>query len=441
MKVKIANASAFWGDSPGSSIQLLSLVPNLDYITYDYLSEVSLSIMAIQREKNPDEGYAKDFVEVVKTLLPFWKKGLPFKVISNAGGLNPWALAAKIKPLIHPKRCFVVEGDDVLDQLHSAPDNPSFHNLDTGRSFKEVSERAVTANAYVGANSIVEALKKGADVVITGRIADPSLAVAPCIASFNWKENDYQKIAQATVAGHLIECGTQVTGGIATDWLKLKGSGPIGFPLVEVEETGEFTLTKPPHTGGTVSLATVKEQLLYEIGDPGNYLSPDVTLSLLGIKLIEEGKDRVRVSGAIGLPPSSTYKVSATYRAGYKAEGMIALFGDHLKEKAQLAGELVLEKVKASGYEWEKSRIELIGAGAMVHAEPFEAKEGVLRLTIRSLSKEAVECFSREIASLVTCGPPGTTGYSSGRPSVRPAFGFWPCLIEKSKVKAIVKEV
>jgi hypothetical protein len=203
MSVRIANASAFWGDTPGASEQLLSHAPDIDFITYDYLSEVSLSIMAVQREKNPSDGYAKDFVRVVKTLLPYWKKGLQFKVISNAGGLNPIALAEQIKPLIHPKKCFVVLGDDVLDVLKDHPKETSYNNLDSGKSFTEASQNAVTANAYLGASSIVEALRKGADVVITGRVADPSLTVAPCIYRFDWADDDYQKIAQATIAWRL----------------------------------------------------------------------------------------------------------------------------------------------------------------------------------------------------------------------------------------------
>lgn len=441
MTIRIANASAFWGDSPSAASELLSHSPNLDFITFDYLSEVSLSIMAVQMEKDLQEGYAKDFVDVIHSVLPFWKKGFPFKLISNAGGLNPFALAEKIKPLIHPKKCFVLQGDDVLVQLKLDPKADSFRNLDHGYSFEEIANKAVTANAYIGASGIAEALRQGADVVITGRVADPSLTLAPCLQRFSWKEDDWNKVAQATIAGHLIECGTQVTGGISTDWLKYKGKGPLGFPIAEVNPDGSFTITKPPQTGGVVNLGTVKEQLLYEIGDPAKYLSPDVSLSILSLVLEETGDDRVLVKGALGSPPTDSYKVSVTYRAGYKAEGMIALYGEDLLEKAQLAGELVLEKVKAQGYAWEKSRIELIGGGAMAHAKPAGLKEGMLRIAIRSLQREAVECFSKEIASLVTCGPPGTTGYSSGRPSVRPAFGFWPCLIEKSKLKPMVKQV
>ncbi|MFV0341053.1 MAG: acyclic terpene utilization AtuA family protein [Parachlamydiaceae bacterium] len=441
MTLKIANASAFWGDTPGASEQLLSRAPDIDFITYDYLAEVSLSIMAIQREKDPSEGYAKDFIQVVKSLLPYWKKGLKFKLISNAGGLNPLALAEQIKPLIYPKKCFVVLGDDVFDQMKTDPKKDSFKNLDNGKNFEEVAQKAVTANAYLGASSIVEALKQGADVVITGRVADPSLTVAPCIYRFGWAEDDYQKIAQATIAGHLIECGTQVTGGISTDWMSIKGSQPIGFPIVEVESDGTFSVTKAPGTGGKVTLTTVKEQLIYEIGDPASYLSPDAKVSFMNVGLEQKGDDRVEVKGAIGGAPTPFYKVSATYRAGYKAEGMIALYGDHLPEKARLAGELVLEKVKDAGYEWNSSRIELIGAGAMAHAEVPDIREGMLRIALRSSSKEALERFSQEMASLVTCGPAGTTGASSGRPTVRPAFGFWPCLIERSEVKTLVKEV
>lgn len=439
--MKIANASAFWGDRPGAAFELLSMTEDLDYLTFDYLSEVSLSIMAIQKEKDPLMGYAADFIQVIKSLKPLFERGRRCKIVSNAGGLNPWGLAQKIRALGLPLRIFVVTGDDVLPRLLEDPESDSFRNLDTARSLDEVRERLVTANAYLGAKGIVAALQKGADIVITGRVADPSLTVAPCIHHFGWSEIDWSKIAQATIAGHLIECGTQVTGGISNDWLKWAEGPPIGFPIAEIDHEGKFAITKAPQSGGCVSEMTVKEQLLYEIGDPSSYLSPDVSVSFNQLSVHQVSSNRVAVEGAIGTSPTPFYKVSATYRAGFKVEGMITLYGDQLPEKAQAAGRRLFNTLKDSGYAFDETRVELIGAGAIPHGTALSLREGVLRLAARSSSEQACKALADEIAPLVTSGPAGTTGYSSGRPHVRPLFGYWPCLIEKSKVFEEVKEV
>lgn len=439
--MKIANASAFWGDRPEAAFELLSMTEDLDYLTFDYLSEVSLSIMAIQKEKDPSMGYAADFIQVIKSLKPLFDRGRNCKIVSNAGGLNPWGLAQKIRALGLPLRIFVVTGDDVLSQLLEHPESNSFRNFDTERSLNEVRERLVTANAYLGAKGIVAALEKGADIVITGRVADPSLTVAPCIHYFGWSENDWPKIAQATIAGHLIECGTQVTGGISNDWLKCAEGPPIGFPIAEIDEKGEIVITKASASGGCVSEMTVKEQLLYEIGDPGRYLSPDVTVSFHGLSVHQISANRVAVKGAIGSPPTEFYKVSATYRAGFKVEGMITLYGDQLQEKAQAAGKQLFDSLKRSGYVFDETRVELIGGGAIPHGAAVSLREGVLRLAARSSSEQPCKALADMIAPLVTSGPAGTTGYSSGRPHVRPLFGYWPCLIEKAQVFEEIKEV
>lgn len=439
--MKIANASAFWGDRPEAAFELLSMVENLDYITFDYLSEVSLSIMAIQREKDPSTGYAADFIQVIKSLKPLFDKGKRCKIISNAGGLNPWGLAKKVCALGLPLRVFVVTGDDVLPQLLERPQDKQFRNLDSGRPVAEVHDRLVTANAYLGAQGIVKALNQGADIVITGRVADPSLTVAPCVFQWNWEENDYQKIAQATVAGHLIECGTQVTGGISNDWLQWSEGPAIGFPIAEIDASGKFVITKAKDSGGHVSEMTVKEQLLYEIGDPSHYLSPDVSVSFNQLSVRAEGVDRVAVEGAEGSQPTDFFKVSATYRAGFKVEGMITLYGDQLPEKAAISGRKVFDALQKHGYLYDETRVELIGAGAIPHGSVEGLREGVLRIAARSSSEQACKALADQIAPLVTAGPAGTTGYSSGRPHVRPLFGYWPCLIQKSKVHVEVKEV
>ncbi len=434
--LKVGNAQAFWGDDPYAPSTLVSQQPDLDYLTLDYLAEVSLSIMASQREKNPSAGYAQDFIAVIQSLIPYWKKNYPFKVVTNAGGLNPRACAeaclAVIKSAGLTLKIGIVSGDDVIGILHEGV------NLDSGEPLQNIQEKLVTANAYLGAAPIAKALRQGAHVVITGRVADPSLTVGPCLAHFNWKEQDYDKIAGATIAGHLIECGTQVTGGIYTHWLDIPEAVEIGFPVAEIAEDGSFVVTKPPKTGGQVNQRIVKEQLLYEIGDPDRYLSPDATVSLMNLQLEEDGRDRVRVNGAKGKEPPASYKVSATYRGGFKAEGMIGVFGPEAAKKARRCGEIVLERVKRAGYAIQKSSIECLGCGDMVPGVLGDRTQGhlecILRICVIDSRKEAVDCFVKEIAPLVTSGPQGICGYVSGRPKVRPVFNYWPCLIPMEKV-------
>ena len=445
--VKIGNAQGFWGDQPGAASRLLSQQPDLDYLTMDYLAEVSLSLLAVQKERAPSLGYARDFVEELEQIIPHWENGSKVKIVVNAGGLNPMgcaeACAEKLKgSRCLPKKIAVVLGDDVLHHLKAG----DFPSLDTGEPLEPLRDKLVSANAYLGADMIVQAFDQGADVVITGRVADPSLVVACCAAHFRWSMDDYQKIAQATIAGHLIECGTQVTGGISTSWLEVPDQALMGYPVVEMEASGEFIITKPEGTGGRVNRQTVTEQLLYEIGDPKHYLSPDAEVSFLGLSLIEEGENRVRVTGAIGRPPSEMFKVSATFRDGYMAEGSVALFGRELKKKAQVCGEIVLERVKQAGYRLENSRIECIGTGDVVPGmleglDDAELREGILRISVKDSRKEAVDCFTKSVASLVTSGAQGITGYFQARQKTRQVFGFWPCIIPVDLVEPSIRWV
>ena len=447
-KITIANTQAFWGDRNEASAELLSHVPDIDYLTLDYLSEVSLSIMAIQQEKSPEEGFAKDFVDVVASLIPFWQDGAKVKVITNGGGLNPMLCAKACQKVLQGKlnrklTIGVVTGDDVVKLIRNDPANPSYNNLETNEPIETILNKLTTANAYIGANGIVEALNRGADIVITGRVADPSMTVAPCVAEFGWKWNEYDKLAQATVAGHLIECGTQVTGGISDGWLSLEEDLEIGFPIAEVDVEGNVVITKGKGTGGHVTVDTVKEQLLYEIGDPSAYLSPDVKVSFLGLKVAQESRDRVSVKGAVGSAPPSTLKVSVTYRDGYKADGTLVIFGRDCRAKAERCGRVILERMKRAGLPPEKSLVECIGCGDVVPGvKPFgsetkgdsPSQECLLRVSVIDPHRETIEYFSRQMAPLVTSGPAGTTGYVTGRPSIRPVFGYWPCLIDGKDV-------
>jgi hypothetical protein len=429
--LKIGNAQAFWGDSSDAPATLVSQQPDLDWLTLDYLAEVSMSILARQRERDSTLGYARDFLDVIRSLAPVWKSGRKLRLIANAGGLNPRGCAQACANILRESGCMrlklgVVSGDDVLEHVRTRTDAPA---------------PLVTANAYLGAAPIVEAIQQGADIIITGRVADPSLAVAPCIAHFGWRNDDYDRLAGATVAGHLIECGTQVTGGISTDWLTVPDPANIGFPVVEMSPDGSCVVSKPTGTGGCVNLRTVKEQLVYEIGDPGSYLSPDATVSFLSVRLDELGGDFVRVSGASGRAPPATYKVSATYRAGYRASGMIAVTGRDATAKARRAGDVVLERLRRAGVAPRRSLVECMGAGDIVPVHPprNDLNEVMLRISVADERREVVEKFTREIVPLVTSGPAGTTGYFDGRPSVREVFGYWPISIERQHVRPVVE--
>lgn len=442
-RVKIGNAQAFWGDTPTAPARLVQQQPDLDYLTLDYLSELSMSILAVQQAKDASLGYAKDFVDVIRSLIPFWQKGSALKIISNAGGLNPLSCARACRKILEEQYCGhlrigVVQGDDVLSLLLEEPDEPLHANMESLEPLSCIASKLVTASAYLGADPMVDLLKQGADIIITGRVADPSMTVAPIVFHHQWDFNAYDKLAQATIAGHLIECGTQVTGGFSNAWMSITNPAHIGFPLVEVVSDGSFVITKPEASSGLVNTQTVKEQLLYEIGNPASYLSPDVTASLLHLKLEDAGQNRVRVYGATGKPPPSTYKVSVCYRAGYKAEGMLIIFGQDAHQKAKRCGQMIQERVAMAGYTLDKYLVECFGGGQPA-GYPF-AKEDTLECAVRFAASDnnrlAIEAFTKELAPLITAGPQGVYGYTAGRPKVREAFGFWPCLIERRKIHA-----
>lgn len=414
--ITIGNAQGFWGDRDDAAAELLQKNPSLQYITLDYLAELSLSIMAIQKQKDPFAGYAKDFLKVIDSLIPFWKKGVKVKIVTNAGGLNPHGCAQAVQLALKAqgieKKVGVVFGDDVLGQF-------------SGKNY-------TTANAYLGAAPCAEALKKGADIVITGRVADPSLTVAPALFEFGWKSDDWNKIASATVAGHLIECGPQLTGGISTDWLSLPDPSKVEYPIVTIDKNGSFNVS-----GGFVSLKSVKEQLLYEIGDPGRYLSPDVTVSLMEVQLVELPNGHIEVKGVLGNAPTDSYKVSATSPAGFKCEGTLVIVGENAVEKARKSGKILIDRINPA-----RSCVEVIGAGDLYPGllpQNNHLTEVVLRVAAADIDPKKLELFARQFAPFVTSGPPGTTGYSGGRPKVRPLFAYHAELIDKKLVEPKVE--
>jgi hypothetical protein len=444
--IRIGNGCGFWGDNRDAPV-LLAEHGRLDYLTLEYLAELTMSILAQQRQRDPQGGFASDFLEVLERLAPHLHAQPGLKIVTNAGGMNPTACAARARTLLNQvgladRPIGRVQGDDLLPRLDElmAEGHP-FTNLDTGEPLSAVRSRVVSANAYLGARPIVEALRQGAAIVITGRVADASLTLGPAVHEFGWAWDDWDRLAAGTVAGHLIECGAQATGGLWCNWQEAPDLANVGYPIAVVEPTGTLTLTKPPGTGGAVNSETVAEQLLYEVGDPAAYLTPDVTADFTSVRLSETARDAVRIEGARGQPATDSYKVSIAYRDGFMGSGTLVIFGPGAPAKARRCGEMILERLRRADVEPEASNVECLGAGDCVpgvvpaRADPPEV---VLRVAVRDSRRSAVERFTRELAPLVTSGPPGITGYTTGRPAVREVFAYWPALVAKNAVTAEV---
>lgn len=441
--LKIGNGAGFLGDNLDAPRRLVESA-ELDYLTLEYLAELTLSILARLREKDPAAGYAEDFLTVLRSLVPALKAQPRLKIVTNAGGMNPLACARRAAAILAEaglgfEALAVVTGDDLLPRLTELKQaGCELTNLDTGQPLSALSEEVVSANAYLGAGEIAAALSDGARIVITGRVADASLTVGPAMHHFARQWDDWQWLAGASVAGHLIECGSQATGGFYTHWDELE-LADIGYPIVEIAHDASCELTKPAGSGGRVDCETVSEQLVYEIGDPAHYLTPDVDVDFTTIEIADLGGDRVQVRGATGRPAPDQYKVSLTYRAGYFASGQMLCYGRNAVKKAQTCASLVLARLRAAGYELDQSNIECLGAGDAlpgVQAMPGNEREVMLRLTVRDCRREAVERFAREFAPLTTSGPAGLAGYAAGRLQVRPVFAYWPALIPKHLVPA-----
>ena len=440
--VRIGGASGFWGDSSVACAQLVRR-GEVDYLVFDYLAELTMSILAAARAKSPDAGYATDFVEVAMKSVIGDIAAKRIKVVSNAGGVNPAACAAALAKLAETAgvklNIAIVEGDDVLARIEELRAS-GVREMYAGA---ELPRRVLSANAYLGAIPIARALAAGADVVITGRCVDSAIALGPLIHEFGWREDDYDRLAAGSLAGHIIECGCQATGGLFTDWESVPRWDDIGYPILECRSDGSFVVGKAPGTGGLVSRAVVAEQLLYEMGDPGAYMLPDVVCDFTGVQIEEVGPDRVRVSGARGLAPTSTYKVCATYPDGFRCTAILNIIGIDAAQKARRTAEAILARSRTIFGElglpdFSASRIEVLGAENVYgpHARCAATREAVMRLAVAHAKREALEIFAREIAPAGTSWSPGTTGMGGGRPKVTPAVK--PCffLLEKSKCEA-----
>ncbi len=438
--LRIGNGCGFWGDNLDAPL-LLAQHGDLDYLTLEYLAELTMSILAQQKQKDPAAGYAGDFLDVLDRLAPIWSQQPRLRVVTNAGGMNPRGCAAKAREILAKqglaKTIAIVEGDDLLPRLDDLlSQGEPFLNLDTGRPLADVRERIVSANAYLGAAPIVAALQRKADLVITGRVADASLVVGPAVHHFGWAWDDWRRLGFATVAGHLIECGAQATGGLWCNWSEADDLANVGYPLVEMTETGSFIITKPDGTGGAVNRETVSEQLLYEVGDPARYLTPDVVADFTRVILEDVGPNRMRIAQADGTPATPTYKVSLAYRDGFQASGILVIAGPDADLKAKLAGEMIFDRLERIGVEPQRRLIEQLGTGDVTPGVPPRAEppEVILRVGVGDSRRHVVERFTKEFAPLVTSGPPGVTGYTTGRPPVREVFAYWPTLVSKSRV-------
>ncbi len=443
--IRIANGQGFWGDWLEAPVRLVEQGP-LDYLALDYLAEVTMSILQKQRQADPNLGYARDFPPLIQRIAAAIRDK-HIKVIANAGGVNPTACAREVLRLAPNLKVAVVLGDDVLPRLDELLARYPMCDLDTGQPLTTIRDRILAANAYIGAFPIAEALDTGANVIITGRCTDPALTLAPMIHRFGWGPEDYDKLAAGTIAGHIIECGAQSTGGnCQVGWQSLPDLDNIGYPIVEAHADGTFAVTKHPGTGGRVHSDIVKEQLLYELGDPHrNYINPDCVADFTSIQLSDMAPDHVHVSGIRGSQRPKDIKLSVAYANGWKAIGTLVYSWPQALEKARLADTIVRKRLKSLGLEFEEIYSEFFGVNAVLGpaAPPSPTlpipPEIQLRFGVRGQDRKSIDRFTREMIPLVLSGPPGGTGYGEGRPKVREVVSYWGALVPREEIQTRVE--
>jgi len=447
-RVRIAAGQGFWGDLPDAPVRQVH-GGQIDYLMLDYLAEVTMSIMQKQKARDPKAGYARDFVSLMKEILPTCI-ARDVKVIANAGGVNVPGCAAAVRDvavelgLSDKVLIGIVTGDDILDRIDELlARGIELRSLDTGEPLAVVRNRIQSANAYLGAAPIVEALNQGANVVITGRATDTGLTLGPLIHEFGWAADDWDRLAAGTIAGHIIECGAQCSGGNCQyDWENIPDLADVGFPIAEASPDGTFVITKHEGTGGCVNVPSVKEQLLYEMGDPHEYITPDCVADFTTIHLADDGSNRVRVFGITGRPATASLKVSISYSSGFKAVGTLVYAWPDAYKKAQAADRILRARLDRLGLKFEHVLTEFVGANAthgLLAGEPSaDLAEVQLRVGVRANDRAAVERFTKEIAPLILTGPPSVTGFAGGRPKVEEIVAYWPALIPKSEITSEV---
>ncbi len=437
--VRIANASGYWGDDPEALARQVG-GGAIDYLTLDFLAEITMVILERQRERNPELGYAYDFVRMLEPVLPD-VVGRGIRVVANAGGVNVPACAARIAAACRAKQLApmlaMVHGDDLLPRLDALlAQGVALTHMDDGRSLREIRDRVVSANAYLGAWPIAAALADGAQIVVTGRVTDAALTLGPIVHEHGWAWDDWDRLAGGIVAGHVLECGAQATGGNFTDWKRVPPLD-VGYPIAEVAADGSFALTKHSGTGGRVSRGTVTEQLLYEIGDPAAYRTPDVITDFRALDVAAAGPDRVAVRGAHGLPATDTLKVTVVYKDGWRAIGFALISGPDVVAKAERMAEMLWHRL---GTDFVDRRAELVGYRTCwgAGAPDVEPNEGILRVAVRDHDKKKIERFSLAMMGFALQGPPGL-GVFGGRPDVQEAYGYWPTLVPRELVRPRVE--
>ena len=447
--VRVAAGQGFWGDWLEAPVRQVEGGP-IDYLMMDYLAEVTMSIMQKQKSRDPNAGYARDFVPLIERILPTLVSKR-IRVTSNAGGVNPRGCAEAVLAVAR-KLGFagkvnvgLVSGDDILPRLDELiARGHELRDMDSGRPLSDIRDKVLSANAYLGMAPIVTALEQGADIVVTGRVTDTGLTLGPLFHEFGWRTNDWDKVAAGTVAGHIIECGAQSSGGnLLRDWRKVQGLANPGFPIVEASPDGTFVVTKHPRTGGIVNVPSVTEQLVYEMGDPHSYITPDGVADFTTIQLKQAGKDRVQVSGIKGGPKTPMRKVSIAYFYGYKAVGTLVYSWPEAYDKAKAADRILRQRLKDLGLSFEQILTEFVGAdathGRLAGPASPDTPEVQLRIGVRAREKAPVDRFTREIAPLVLTGPPSVTGFAGGRPQVEEVVAYWPALIDRREIEPGVK--
>ena len=448
-KIRIASGQGFWGDLLSAPVDQVR-GGQIDYLMLDYLAEVTMSILQKQRSRNPQAGYARDFVDLMREILPDCVEK-DIRITANAGGVNVAGCAEAVKNVAQELglsgkvKIGMITGDDILPRLDEMLERGvELKNMETGEPLSSVRDKVQSANVYLGARPLVEALNQGAQIVIGGRLTDTGLTLAPIMHEFGIGFDDFDRIAAGTIAGHIIECGAQCSGGNCQfDWQKIPDLANVGVPIVEAEADGSFVVTKHENTGGRVSVPSIKEQLLYEMGDPHEYITPDCVADFTSIQLAEDGENRVRVFGINGKPATDFYKVSIAYSAGFKSVGTLVYSYPDAFAKARAADKILRGRLDRLGLKFDLILTEFVGVSAThghLAGEPSaDIPEVQLRFGVRGADKTAVERFTKEIAPLILTGPPSVTGFAGGRPKVEEIMAYFPALIPKTEIETKVE--